>query len=177
MKHDKTIKNLLGLSQEEISMILGISRIQWAMYETGRRDIPLASKQQLSALLANTQKAKSVSPESIKRAEKEKKNEKEWLNREYKVLDHKQHYLERKIIAIENIRVACFAALEVVQYLESQSENEFTISLVKSIKTRATNTLNKHSSSRLLELKLKKESFEMLKYSFLQKIKEHSTEL
>jgi transcriptional regulator with XRE-family HTH domain len=177
MKHDKTIKNLLGLSQEEISMILGISRIQWAMYETGRRDIPLAAKKQLGALLANTQKAKSVSPESIKMAEKEKKNENEWLNREYKAIDHKQQYLERKIIAIESIRVECFAALEVVQYLESQSENEFTISLANSIKTRATNTLHKHSSARLLELKLKKESFEMLKYSFLQKIKEHSIEL
>ena len=177
MKHDKAIKNLLGLSQEEISMILGISRIQWAMYETGRRDIPLAAKQQLAALLSNTQQAKSVSPESIMMGEKEQKSEKEWLNREYKAIDHKQQYLERKIIAIESIRVECFAALEVVHYLESQSENEFTISLAKSIKTRATNTLNKHSSIRLLEMKLKKESFEMLKYSLKQKIKEHSTEL
>ena len=147
------------------------------MSEIGRRDIPLAAKQQLAALLSNTQKAKSVSPESIKMAKMEQKSEKEWLQREYKAIDHKQHYLERKIIAIENIRLECFAALEVVQYLESQSENEFTISLANSIKTRATNTLHKHSSSRLLELKLKKESCEMLKYSFLQKIKEYSIEL
>jgi transcriptional regulator with XRE-family HTH domain len=177
MKSTTTIKNLLGLTQEEIAMVLGITRGQWSMSEIGRRDIPLAAKQLLAALLSNTQKAKSVSPESVKITENEKKSEKEWLNREYKAIDHKQQYLERKIIAMENIRVECFAAFEVVHYLESQSENEFTISLAKSIKTRATNTLNKHSSSRLQELKLKKESFEMLKYSFLQKIKEHSTEL
>ncbi|MFM9989728.1 helix-turn-helix domain-containing protein [Flavobacterium sp.] len=177
MKDTTTIKNLIGLSQEEMSMLLGITESQWSMYKSGKRDIPLAAKQQLAALLSNTQKAKSVSPESIKMAEKEKKSEKEWLKREYKAIDHKQKYLERKIIAIENIRIECFAALEVVHYLESQSENEFTISLANSIKTRATNTLHKHSSSRLLEMKLKKESYEMLKYSLVQKIKEHSTDL
>ncbi|MFM9989226.1 helix-turn-helix domain-containing protein [Flavobacterium sp.] len=173
MKDTTTIKNLIGLSQEEMAMLLGITESQWSMYKSGKRDIPLAAKQQLAALLSNTQQAKSVSPESIKMAEKEKKSEKEWLKREYKAIDHKQQYLERKIIAIENIRVECFAALEVVHYLESQSENEFTISLANSIKTRATNTLDKHSSSRLLEMKLKKESCEMLKYSLVQKIKEH----
>ena len=177
MKDTTTIKNLLGLSQEEMAMLLGITESQWSMFKSGKRDIPLAAKQQLAALLSNTQQAKSVSPESIKIAEKEKKSQKKWLQQEYEAVHHKQQYLDRKISAMENSRVECFAALEVVHYLETQPENEFIVNLAESIKIRATNTLNKHSSSRLLEMKLKKDSFEMLKYSMEQKIKEHSIEL
>ena len=177
MKDTTTIKNILVLSQEEMAMLLGITQSQWSMYKSGKRDIPLPAKQQLAVLLANTQQSKSVSQESKKIVEKEQKSEKEWLKRKYNDTHYKQQYLERKIIAMENSRVACFAALEVVHYLESQSENEFTISLAKSIKTRVTNTLDKHSLYRLQEMKLKKESFDMLKYSLVQKIKKQSIEL
>jgi transcriptional regulator with XRE-family HTH domain len=177
MKSTTTIRSVLGLSQEEISILLGITRTQWSMYEIGKRDIPLAAKQQLATLLTSVKKKKSVSKESLTIAEAEKKKDKEWLKKEYITQQHKQLLLERKINVMKNIRSECFAALEVAIHLESEPENKLLAGLAINIKNRVKNTLIKNSSHRLQEMQLKKESAEMLKKVLEQKIKEISNQL
>lgn len=171
MKNDTTIKSQLGLSQEEMAMLLGITRSQWALFNTGKRDIPLNAKQQLATIFTNLQKKKSFAPLSAKYSQTEKKKTQQWLDQEYKTVKHKQLYLLRKIKTVENIRKECFAALEVVHQLEGQKDNERLVNLAQIIKKRVLKTLEKNSLQHLNELELKKETLEMSKLKIEEKIK------
>ena len=44
------IKNLLGIKQEDLAMILGVSRGQLSMYIIGKRNLPIEAKLILSEL-------------------------------------------------------------------------------------------------------------------------------
>ena len=171
MKHTATIKSLLGFSQEEIAVLLSITRSQWAMYETGKRDLPLAAKKQLVSILTHQQNLKEVSNEKQKFVTLEQIKTQEWLKQEHRKTEHKKLVLDKKITTIENKRTACFAALEVVCFLETQKQQEDNTSLIKSIRVRATNTLNKNAAHHLLDLQMKKEQLEVLKNVLEQKIK------
>lgn len=39
-KHETPTRTLLGITQEDMAMLLGISRGQWSMYESGNRPLP-----------------------------------------------------------------------------------------------------------------------------------------
>ena len=51
MKKNYTIRALLGITQEDLAMLLGVSRGQWSMYEIGKRDLPLPAQQLLADML------------------------------------------------------------------------------------------------------------------------------
>lgn len=164
---DTHIKSLLGLSQEETAMILNITRMQWAQFTTGRRDIPVTAKLKLAEVLSNIQKNKTNPQEVNKIIEIEKKKAHDWMQQEFKAIKLKEFQLDRKIKKTSEVRKEAFSALEVVAYLESKKET----SMAKFIKTRAINTLKKYSLQHLQELELKKESLEMLKLQLEKKLK------
>lgn len=176
IKRTATIKSLLGLTQEEMAMLLGVSRVQWAMFEIGQRGLPLVAIQRLNPLLSNANKPESVSKESPTIIEAEKKKAQEWLKREYLKVQIKQQLLERKINAMEKTRSECFSALETVHYLESHPEKELIPDMASFIKIRVLNTLNKNALHRLQEMQLKKESLDILKNSLEQKMKENEND-
>lgn len=60
MKKETALTALLGLSQQEAAMLLGVSRSQWSMYESGQRDLPLHAKELLGVLLAHMQSYDAV---------------------------------------------------------------------------------------------------------------------
>ncbi len=170
MKKDTTLKSLLGLSQNEASMLLEITRMQWAQFTTGRRDIPLAAKEKLSKIVTSLQKNKFN--EYTKRIiETEKKNTHDWLLKEFKTIEYKQLYLDRKIKTVEQIRKEALTALNVVVFLEEKQDNDYLKNLAKNIKSRTTKTLNKNSLQHLQELQLKKDTLEMLKLKVEEKLK------
>lgn len=158
-------------------MLFGITRVQWAMFEIGQRDIPLTAKQLLADMLSNVKESESHSKESVMIAEAEKKKAQEWLKREYLTVQYKQQLLVRKISAMEKTRAECFAALETVHYLESHPEKELIPDLARMVKTRAVNSLKKNTLHHLQEMQLKKESLDILKNSLEQKMKENENEL
>lgn len=170
MKKDTHLKSLLGLSQNEAAMLLEITRMQWAQFTTGRRDIPLTAKEKLADVLTTLQKNKSINEYTKRIIETEKKNAHDWLLKEFKTIEYKELYLDRKIKTVEQIRKEALTALNVVTYLEVKHDNSHLQSLAKSIKSRATKTLNKNSLQHLQELQLKKESLEMLKSKIEQKL-------
>lgn len=171
LKNETTIKSLLGLSQEETALLLGITRTQWAMFTSGKRDIPLNAKQHLANVITHLQKNKTASPASAKLLAAEKKKAQDRLQQEYKTIIHKQQFLERQLKTMTNIRKECYASLEVVAYLESQNEDLLLKNLAESIKIRVTATLTKHSLVRMQELEFKQNSLEMLKSLIDKKMK------
>jgi len=69
MKPEITIRAQLGLKQQEMAELLGISRGQWSMFESGKRNLPLHATQRLAELLSlqqstnkKVQKAKQPEP-------------------------------------------------------------------------------------------------------------------
>lgn len=48
---NKNIKDLLGMTYNDMAMLLQINRSQWAMYVTGKRDLPVVAKLKLAEML------------------------------------------------------------------------------------------------------------------------------
>ena len=44
MKYEATLQQLLGLKQDDIAMILQVTRGQWSMYVLGKRNLPAKAK-------------------------------------------------------------------------------------------------------------------------------------
>lgn len=171
MTQKTNIKSLLGLTQEETAMMLEITRMQWVQYSTNRREIPLLAKERLANVLFTLHKNKTVSKLTTKIIETEKKKAQNGLLQEYKTIEFKIMKLERELIKREQTRNEAYKALEVVAYLETHKEHQFLQNLSQSIKNRAINTLNKYSLKDFQDLKLKKESLEMLKIKIKEKLK------
>jgi len=171
MREKENLRKVLGITQEELAMLLSITRTQLAMYETNKRDIPLTSKEKLADILTTLHKNKTNPDNTNKLIETEKKKVYEWLQKEFKELEYKVLLLDLKIKKITQVRKDAFKALEVVQYLESKNAFPHEQSLAKTIKKRVEKTLNKQNLQLLNELQLKKESLEMLKLQIEKKLK------
>lgn len=169
MKKEATIKNLFGLSQEEMAMLLGITRAQWAMYDINKRDLPSAANIKFATILSHLHNVKEPSDESRRLLKEEQEKRQEWLKREKSHLEYKKLLLEKKILAMESKRTQCYAALEVVNYLASDKEQNATLG--RGIETRAKSTLRKNALHHLEELYLKKEHLDQLIKSVVQKMK------
>ena len=70
MKKEDTICPLLGIRQEDMAMLLGITRAQWSMYESGKRDLPtnasILFSEMLAHVLAPETENKSIFPTELK---------------------------------------------------------------------------------------------------------------
>lgn len=173
MKNTDNIKSKLGLTQEEIGMLLGIGKGTWSMYDSGLRDLPLSAEKQLIILLSHLQHTKESSLEKQKFLAAEQEKTQGWLKQEHSKLQYKEQLLNRQLLDIESKRTKCFAALELIHSLETK-EIEFSFDILKEIKARLTNTLNKYSHCQLQKLQMRKEHLELLKNSLEQKMKENS---
>jgi transcriptional regulator with XRE-family HTH domain len=171
MKKGESICKQLGIKQEELAMLLKISKGQLAMFEIGKRDIPLTAKKQLTEILMGLQANKSKLVNHHPILEEEKKKSHDWLMKEFNDLKFKEFQLERKIEKTQAVREDALKALEVVKYLESGDGFEDRFGMANFILIRIKNTLNKHSLQHLEEMELKKESFKMLKLQLQKKIK------
>lgn len=171
MKKDAAFKNILGLLQEDAAYMLGITRGQWSMFVSGKRDLPLVAKQRLVVVLKHLQEKKDVSKESEAITKSERQQAHEKLQQDYRKLQIKQYRIAKQINTIENIRTECFSALEVAAFLEQQKEHHAKSTLIESIRIRATNTLKKHNLYVLEALQLKKENLEVLKVALEHKMK------
>ena len=171
MKKGESICKQLGIRQEELAMLLKISKGQLAMFEIGKRDIPLIAKKELTEMLTGIQKNKSISINNHKILEEEKKNTHVWLLKECNDLKHKEYELDRKIKKFKEVREEALKALEVVHYLESENEFDDRFGMANFILIRIKNTLKRYSLQHLEELELKKESYKMLKLHLEKKLK------
>jgi transcriptional regulator with XRE-family HTH domain len=169
MKSNTHFKSMMGLTQEEMAAVLGVTASQWSMYKSGQRDLPLKAKKQLASILLHLQDAKTASREKQEFLAAEQQQKQQWLEQEQRNLQYKKESLDRKRRAIESKRAECFAALELVSFLETQSVQAPPI-LLEDIKDRAMNTLISYSLCHLEALQMKEEHLDLMKNSLEQKI-------
>ncbi len=144
MKKQETIKDLFGLSQIEMAMLLGVSRGQWSMFESGKRSLPTAANLLLADMLAHMQSAEAKTATDLpKSSHAQSKQQLEALlkENEYQLL-----MVVQKIAALEKKQEANAKALEISSYLTSRSKYDrtYTADLVKSIASRATKSVEKN---------------------------------
>ena len=172
MKKSSSVRALLGLTQEDMALLLKITRSQLSMYELGKRDLPLAAKLQLAEMLKHVQETVAKSGANLphiklQEVKKEKKVAELLLTNKYKQL-----VLDKKIKAIEKKYATYLAAMRLVGYLENQSLNPSTDSyryeqakqtpkqenqLLKGITARAVTEIDKNGLHILFEHEIKKE--------------------
>lgn len=163
------IKKILGLTQEEMAMVLGVARGQWTMFKSGNRDLPPAAKLKLSALLQKVQNEKGE-PEELRSffADEEQKTKTALETDELKT-ETRLRRIKNEMEIIESNRAESFAALRTVSQLKRSDEANEGLILI--IRDRALKTLGKYSRHSLEQLKSKQTSLEQLQLEIQEKIR------
>lgn len=123
MKKENTIREMLGVTQEEMAMLLNISRSQWAMYESGQRDLPSATGQFFAAFFTYIKtkgKQEKTFPETIGLSQKE-------LERLLHKNEYQQLLLSEKIASVEKKQHAYVARLQLVDFLKNDTGKHLNI--------------------------------------------------
>mgnify|MGYP003421691245 FL=1 len=149
------VSALLGISQENLAILLQVSRSQFAMFELGKRSLPVQAMEKLATMLTHSQKKSTKS-------EVKKNNAVEEQNLLKKLLlknSHQQLLVERKIKALEKKQNALATSKKLIAHLlkneSKMKKNELAV--LKSIEIKSKNQDIKNYATLLLQLEIKKE--------------------
>jgi transcriptional regulator with XRE-family HTH domain len=122
MKKQHPIRTLLSLKQEEIAMLLGISRARWGMYEIGKRDLPLPAMQLLAEMLTYEKESNPIAkPTSDKQQQERQYQELECLLRKN---EYQQLLLERKMAVTQKKQKAQLGLSSLVGFLNNRKAKD-----------------------------------------------------
>lgn len=172
MKNRSNLKNILGLQQEEMALLLGIHRTLWSMYESGKRDLPLKAKQKLAVLLSFAQENKTTRNE--KRIAAERKEVLQTLEKSYIELQYQLEVAQRQLQTAQKIRQQNLAALELITFLETKEDFNVTDQLCTVIRKRSEKQLQTYSEKKLTLLGLKITTLTHQMKAVASKIKNHT---
>ena len=149
------VSALLGISQENLAILLQVSRSQFAMFELGKRSLPVQAMEKLATMLTHSQKKSTKS-------EVKKNNAVEEQNLLKKLLlknSHQQLLVERKIKALEKKQNALATSKKLIAHLlkneSKMKKNELAI--LKSIEIKSKKQEIEKYNTALHQLEIKKE--------------------
>lgn len=144
------IREQLGLTQEEASEILGISRGQLSMYELGKRDLPTHALVKLATL--SNYVSEALNKQSNLEVDKKAYHKKSIAIVDNLIAKHqlKKIQLERKLKKIKNNQQKAFAALQVSLY-ELSNNKEADKSTMQHIMRQAEKKLEMNNWQKQLE--------------------------
>lgn len=145
MKDKDTFKKLLGITQEEIAIILDTTRSQWSMYEIGKRNLPLSAALEFTKMLKYIQENSSKEMEIKHSSEEYEKQVYNQLKKEMKNNRYQLEGLNIKIEQAQHFYDEGLAALLVAEYLDTQTENERIASVKKLIRYKAMSKIQKNN--------------------------------
>ena len=155
MKNKQNISTLLGMSQENLALILQVSRSQIAMYEVGKRSLPVDALEKLSAMLSVLQNNTS----NIISKDVDSNLKVQFLKNQLQRNKHQQLIVEKKINALIKKQKATNSAKKVISYLlnETSKIKKNEIAVLKAIETKTQNRVAYNNAVILLQLEIKKE--------------------
>lgn len=165
MKTRKHIREALNLTQEEMAMLLNISRSQWALYELGLRDLStMASirENQASRFLYSIEISEPKDFAGI--SELESKKDK-FIADALKQNEFNQRVCERKIGQMKEDYESALKFFQVVDFVfqSVDQENLLHLAALKVLKGNAETALNKNGPHKLVKLQLKQKMLEQEK--------------
>lgn len=173
MRKRENIRDAFGISQEELAIVLKITRSQLAMFETGKRELPSTAIIQLADMLRYLQEdaSKSADTTSLLKAQAIQKGKA--LEEMRKENHFKQLVLEKKLNALEKKYKANLSAFQLMKYMEKQDTKNGKLEshLLKTIERKALAELNKNGLAIITKYKIEKEVLEAEEKIILQFMK------
>ncbi len=170
MKHKPSLKSILGLTQEELATLLGVTRAQLSMYEASKRDLPLQAMIKLTNMLLYMENAKRDSEFLENYTENEKQLTQKQLEKKLQETTYLEQLLEKRIKVMEKLRQESINALQLLDYLETKEHDKNNM-LYQHIKNKALIQLEKNSKIKLERLFIKKTILQQQTKILEQKIK------
>lgn len=119
MKTVNALRNLLGITQQDMSLLLQVNRSQWSMFELGKRDLPLPAKTLLAELLTYIQSAPTTQKEHSDLMTNALQKELEQRLREN---EYQQLRIAKKIAVLEKKHKIELRAWQLKEFIEIQQQ-------------------------------------------------------
>ena len=120
MKKVDYIRTLLSVTQQEMAMLLHISRSQWSMYELGERDLPVAARQLLAELLMHLKVNKNIDKSLPMPSDRQLQLQQQKLAHLLRENEYQQLLLARKIAAYEKKQASRINRLQIVDFVDTR---------------------------------------------------------
>lgn len=133
MKNVQPIRALLGMNQNDMALLLGVSRSHYAMFEIGKRDLPLKATQLLAEILNHMQSpAKSLAARPIERQIATEKNLR--LEEFLRENEYQQLLTAKKMAALHRKYEKQAKAMQVMEFLKDRAtKNGKSVRVVNSV--------------------------------------------
>lgn len=152
----KSISKLLGVKQETLSQIIGVSRSQLSLYEIGKRDLPTKAKLKLSVILEEFNRKSTVSKNNTTDLETTILNSKSIIEELKLINKENQLTIEKKINTIIAKYESSIALQHFISILENLNNNSDKKS-IKLLKQKINLQTDSNKLNTLLPLKIKLE--------------------
>lgn len=159
MKKQENIRELFGISQEDLAVLLKINRSQIAMFETGKRDLPGAAMPKLYDIYLFAQGNASKLPSTISLMNSQALQKKKALEHMVKENHFKQYALEKKLNALEKKYNANLMAFQLINYYDKHDTTNYELGkeMGYSIEKIAFNKLEKNGLGLITKYQIEKE--------------------
>ena len=173
MKNKNNIRALTGMSQENLALLLQVSRSQIAMFESGKRNLPIQAMEKLALLLTLSQK-ESTTTETKKATPTQ---EQEFLQNCIVKNKHQQLLVARKITSFikKQERIAVLEKMSRLIMQEEKNLKNYDLSLLKYRTTK--NQTQPNFNTQLVALQLKKKVLEYEEQLIKEQLKETNSPL
>ena len=172
MKSKSEIRALLGITQQQFAMILGISRSHLAMCETGKREWPANTMTKFAILLKQVQAPQTID----KRAARiQSDTRREAIMKWHKETEYQLETVKRKMSAAVKKQEAGVRIRQLNQSFEGRQTKEIRErSAMHLISEKASRSLKKDEETELLKLEIRLEVLAFEKTLLESKLKKLS---
>lgn len=155
MKKTHTLRSLFGVSQDDLALILKVSRTSFAKYEAGSRSIPQTATNLLAEMVQHMCDA-SFKAAGVAEQYTRKLKLVECMQKEN---DHLQQATSRKIKYVEEKCTDYLKALQLVEFLSVQASTTESdeAAILRAISRKATQGLKLQGFEKLFKLQLQLE--------------------
>jgi transcriptional regulator with XRE-family HTH domain len=147
MKKNET-RAILGLTQQEIAMLLKVSRSKWSMYECGARNLPSEANLRLLEMMMYMLTPEAQALQNVPNQKQEESKTKRILEHRLKENEYQLRVIARKITATQE-KVAKYAkAVQLMHFLNlpEQVEKALAPRVLDSITAIAVRNFNENNS-------------------------------
>jgi hypothetical protein len=143
---DNDIKQILGMTQENMAMLLQITQSQWSMFVCGQRSLPVAATLKLAEMLQFSESSGTNDINNLESETNYKTELEKYIANQIIENNNKATAIKHKLIVAEKKYKTALKAHNFILFLESKAEktnNNYKL-LLHSIKQDAKNVIEKN---------------------------------
>lgn len=165
MKMRKHIREELNLTQDEMAMLLNISRSQWALYELGLRELSAAGLVRASQAGRFLTTLEISEPKNVPKIEALESGRNKFIADALSKNEFHQSTCKRKIEQMEKDYKAALKLFQLTDFLlqSEDQENAQHIAALEILKTQAVEEQHKNGPLQLIKLEVRQQLLEQEK--------------